>query len=215
MRVKARLQRMRQHQQIQAVFCKRQGRRIGEQVNTPGSHGVALVHTDGVSLHVWRVKHAGRRRRKRQPLVGHAVGTQGVKFAQPQLQRVKSKHIAERLVKTRLLPGQHVSARRSFQPVRQTYNFRVHQDHCMYLFPIPASADNCFGLLHHGKRALVVDPGAAEPVLCVQQHALQLESILVTHHQSAGLAMLHCSSAGHQPFFAYTPSVHQNCCAAL
>lgn len=81
----------------------------------------------------------------------------------------------------------------------------------MYLFPIPASADNYFGLLHHGKRALVVDPGAAEPVL----RALQLESILVTHHQPAGLAMLHCASAGHQPFFAYTPSVHQGRRAAL
>ncbi|MGV8805500.1 MAG: hydroxyacylglutathione hydrolase [Polaromonas sp.] len=55
----------------------------------------------------------------------------------------------------------------------------------MYLFPIPAFADNYFWLLHDGKRALVVDPGAAEPVLrALQQQALQLESILVTHHHA-------------------------------
>ena len=81
----------------------------------------------------------------------------------------------------------------------------------MYLFPIHAFTDNYFGLLHRGKRALVVDAGAAEPVL----RALPVESILVTHHQPAGLAMLHGASAGHQPFFAYTPSVHQGSRAAL
>lgn len=55
----------------------------------------------------------------------------------------------------------------------------------MYLIPIPAFADNYLWLLHDGKRAVVVDPGDAEPVLRVlKQHALQLESILVTHHHA-------------------------------
>ncbi|MEO5658319.1 MAG: hydroxyacylglutathione hydrolase [Polaromonas sp.] len=55
----------------------------------------------------------------------------------------------------------------------------------MYLIPIPAFADNYLWLLHDGKRALVVDPGDAEPVLRVlKQSALQLESILVTHHHA-------------------------------
>ena len=55
----------------------------------------------------------------------------------------------------------------------------------MYLIPIPAFADNYLGLLHDGKRALVVDPGDAGPVLrALKQHALQLESILVTHHHA-------------------------------
>jgi hydroxyacylglutathione hydrolase len=53
----------------------------------------------------------------------------------------------------------------------------------MYLIPIPAFSDNYLWLLHDGKRALVVDPGDAQPVLRVlQENALQLESILVTHH---------------------------------
>lgn len=53
----------------------------------------------------------------------------------------------------------------------------------MYLIPIPAFADNYLWLLHDGQRALVVDPGDAEPVLqALKQHALQLTSILVTHH---------------------------------
>ena len=55
----------------------------------------------------------------------------------------------------------------------------------MYLIPIPAFADNYLWLLHDDKRALVVDPGDAEPVLrALEQHALQLESILVTHHHA-------------------------------
>ena len=53
----------------------------------------------------------------------------------------------------------------------------------MYLIPIPAFTDNYIWLLHDGKRALVVDPGDAGPVRRVlEEHALQLESILVTHH---------------------------------
>jgi hydroxyacylglutathione hydrolase len=55
----------------------------------------------------------------------------------------------------------------------------------MYLIPIPAFDDNYLWLLHDGKRALVVDPGDAGPVLrTLEQHALQLESILVTHHHA-------------------------------
>lgn len=55
----------------------------------------------------------------------------------------------------------------------------------MYLIPIPAFEDNYLWLLHDGKRALVVDPGDAGPVLRVlDEHALQLESILVTHHHA-------------------------------
>ena len=55
----------------------------------------------------------------------------------------------------------------------------------MYLIPIPAFADNYLWLLHDGKRALIVDPGDAEPVLrTLDQYGLQLESILVTHHHA-------------------------------
>ena len=55
----------------------------------------------------------------------------------------------------------------------------------MYLIPIPAFADNYLWLLHNGKRALIVDPGDAAPVLrALEQSALQLESILVTHHHA-------------------------------
>ena len=55
----------------------------------------------------------------------------------------------------------------------------------MNLIPIPAFDDNYLWLLHDGHQALVVDPGAAEPVLEVlQQHQLQLTAILVTHHHA-------------------------------
>ena len=55
----------------------------------------------------------------------------------------------------------------------------------MYLIPVPAFTDNYLWLLHDGKRAVVVDPGDAEPVFQALQAArLQLESILVTHHHA-------------------------------
>ena len=53
----------------------------------------------------------------------------------------------------------------------------------MYLIPIPAFNDNYLWLLHDGRRALIVDPGDAAPVLqALQDSQLQLDSILVTHH---------------------------------
>lgn len=53
----------------------------------------------------------------------------------------------------------------------------------MTIIPIPAFNDNYLWLLHDGQRALIVDPGDAQPVLRVlQENGLQLESILVTHH---------------------------------
>lgn len=55
----------------------------------------------------------------------------------------------------------------------------------MYLIPIPAFTDNYLWLLHDGQKALVVDPGDAEPVRrALEQHGLKLESILVTHHHA-------------------------------
>jgi hydroxyacylglutathione hydrolase len=53
----------------------------------------------------------------------------------------------------------------------------------MLLIPLPAFADNYIWMLHDGHRALVVDPGDAQPVMqTLQQSGLQLEAILVTHH---------------------------------
>ena len=55
----------------------------------------------------------------------------------------------------------------------------------MYLIPVSAFADNYLWLLHDGKRALVVEPGGAEPVVrALQASRLPLESILVTHHHA-------------------------------
>jgi hydroxyacylglutathione hydrolase len=53
----------------------------------------------------------------------------------------------------------------------------------MKLIPIPAFNDNYIWMLHDERRALVVDPGDAQPVLtALAHHGLTLESILVTHH---------------------------------
>ena len=53
----------------------------------------------------------------------------------------------------------------------------------MNLIPLPAFSDNYIWLLHHHGRALVVDPGDAQPVLDALAHAgWVLDAILVTHH---------------------------------
>lgn len=55
----------------------------------------------------------------------------------------------------------------------------------MKLIPLPAFTDNYIWLLHEARRALVVDPGDAQPVLdALQRLNLQLEAILVTHHHT-------------------------------
>jgi hydroxyacylglutathione hydrolase len=53
----------------------------------------------------------------------------------------------------------------------------------MKLIPLPAFDDNYIWMLHDGRRALVVDPGDAQPVLAaLQSEGVQLQGILVTHH---------------------------------
>jgi hydroxyacylglutathione hydrolase len=53
----------------------------------------------------------------------------------------------------------------------------------MRLIPLPAFQDNYLWFLHDGRRALVVDPGDAQPVLeALQRESVELEAILVTHH---------------------------------
>jgi hydroxyacylglutathione hydrolase len=55
----------------------------------------------------------------------------------------------------------------------------------MNLIPLPAFSDNYIWLLHDGHKAIVVDPGDAQPVLAaLQQYGLQLDAILVTHHHA-------------------------------
>lgn len=55
----------------------------------------------------------------------------------------------------------------------------------MTLLPLPAFQDNYLWVLHDGHRALVVDPGDAQPVLAwLQQSGIRLEAILVTHHHA-------------------------------
>jgi hydroxyacylglutathione hydrolase len=55
----------------------------------------------------------------------------------------------------------------------------------MNLLPIPAFDDNYLWLLHDQTHALVVDPGASQPVQdTLQRLGFQLKAILVTHHHA-------------------------------
>lgn len=55
----------------------------------------------------------------------------------------------------------------------------------MQIIPLPAFRDNYIWVLRYESRAVVVDPGDAEPVLrYLSDEGLSLEAILVTHHHS-------------------------------
>lgn len=66
--------------------------------------------------------------------------------------------------------------------------------------PLPALADNYIWLIEDGQgRAVVVDPGEAAPVIAaLDEHGLELTSILVTHHHVDHVGgipdlLLHCA----------------------
>lgn len=71
----------------------------------------------------------------------------------------------------------------------------------MKLIALPAFTDNYIWMLHDGRKALVVDPGDASPVIAaLQELHLSLDTILVTHHHPdhvAGLAALKPYLQGH------------------
>lgn len=55
----------------------------------------------------------------------------------------------------------------------------------MKLIPLPAFSDNYIWMIHDGLKALVVDPGDAQPVMdTLQREGLELQGILVTHHHA-------------------------------
>jgi hydroxyacylglutathione hydrolase len=80
----------------------------------------------------------------------------------------------------------------------------------MDLIAIPAFADNLIWMLHDGRQAIVVDPGAAVPVAeALRTRGLRLSAILVTHHHSdhvGGLAELAPLLEGQSPGLAWGPA---------
>lgn len=56
-------------------------------------------------------------------------------------------------------------------------------DNRLNISPLRALRDNYIWCIHHGGRAIVVDPGSAQPVIdYLEQKSLQLVAILNTHH---------------------------------
>ncbi|WP_027995950.1 hydroxyacylglutathione hydrolase [Simplicispira psychrophila] len=68
----------------------------------------------------------------------------------------------------------------------------------MNLLPLPAFSDNYVWMLHDGHAAIVVDPGAADPVFqALDRLGVTLQAILVTHHHAdhiGGVAALRQAS---------------------
>ncbi len=85
----------------------------------------------------------------------------------------------------------------------------------MNLIALPAFEDNYLWLLHDGARALVVDPGDAQPVqAALARLGLQLQGILVTHHHgdhTGGVAALReaTGAAVYGPASERIPEPHQ------
>ncbi len=85
----------------------------------------------------------------------------------------------------------------------------------MNLIALPAFEDNYLWLLHDGARALVVDPGDAQPVqAALARLGLPLQGILVTHHHgdhTGGVAALReaTGAAVYGPASERIPEPHQ------
>lgn len=66
------------------------------------------------------------------------------------------------------------------------------------LMPVCAFNDNYIWVVHDGHCALVVDPGDAKPVArYLQQHALSLVAVLITHHHPDHIGGLHELMSSH------------------
>lgn len=57
-------------------------------------------------------------------------------------------------------------------------------DNDLEISPVAAFSDNYFWLIRQGELAVVVDPGAARPVLDALAGMADLEAILITHHHA-------------------------------
>ena len=81
--------------------------------------------------------------------------------------------------------------------------------HAVQIEPVPAFRDNYLWLLHSGRRAVVVDPGDAAPVLrALEARGLKLEAVLLTHHHAdhvGGVAALVQAHGAHVYGPANTP----------
>jgi len=72
--------------------------------------------------------------------------------------------------------------------------------------PIPAFEDNYIWLISNRRHAVVVDPGDAKPVIAyLEQHQLQLDAILVTHHHADHIGGVDALLA-HHPCKVYAPA---------
>ena len=107
--VAAQLQRVRQGDQIEAAFGKRQRGGVGGQQDAPGGRSLGGLG---------RIGRIGQG----QPAVGHAVGGQGVDFRQAQLQGVVAENIGHGGVELRLLPAQQGLAGRGAEPIRRGHH---------------------------------------------------------------------------------------------
>ncbi len=61
-----------------------------------------------------------------EPAMGYAVGTQGMKFRDSQLQSVVAEKIGDGFIQLGLFPFQQVRPRRGLEPFLQTYNLVAH-----------------------------------------------------------------------------------------
>ncbi len=107
--IRTELQSVGQYQQIHTVRRERQGGKVGIEVD----HGPMFFRLIPCLLHG-------------EPAMGYAVGTQSLKFGDPELQSVVAEKIGYSFIQLGLFPFQQVRSRRGLEPFLQTYNLVAH-----------------------------------------------------------------------------------------
>src|SRR5450755_836086 len=110
MRIAGELERVRQHDEIEAEILERQRIEIAMQ-------GYAHLRQYPIVAGIGRSSLFSR-----HPPVRHAIGAQGLEFDEPELQRVKTEQVGDGLIQVALFPFEQVATGGGLQPLGQTYN---------------------------------------------------------------------------------------------
>ncbi len=185
-------------QQLMRVRGKLQDMRQGQQIQTLAGDGELLQQAAYFTL--FQVAAETMR---------HAVGTQAVHPALAELHGMEAEQIRSHRIEPGLLPCQHVLPQLTFEPRAHDLTSRSpdRDNESMKITAIPAFRDNYVWAIHDDHAAILVDPGEAAPILAwLAARNIIPSALLVTHHHAdhtGGIAAL----CARYPVPVYAPAV--------